>query len=76
MVNDLKRHLLVGVLTFSQSQIGFSAEKGAEVAHAVASELVSLDRDENLMVHQILHGSATGRLLVSAQLPTKLPLPA
>lgn len=51
-----------------------SVEKGAEVAHAVTSELVSLNGDEDLMVHQVLDGSAAGRLLVSAQLTTELPL--
>lgn len=43
-----------------------SVEKGAKVTHAIASELVSLNRDKNLVLHQILHCSATGGLPVSA----------
>lgn len=53
-----------------------SVEKGAKVAHAIAPELVSLNRDKDLVLHQILDRSAAGRLLVSAQLTIKLPLPS
>lgn len=52
-----------------------SVEKGAQVTHTIAPELVSLDGDKDLVVHQILHSSAAGGLLGSAELPTKLPLP-
>ncbi|KAG7239525.1 hypothetical protein INR49_028827 [Caranx melampygus] len=51
-------------------------EECAKVAHAVAFELVPLNGDKDLVVHQILDGSAAGCLLVSAQLATELPLPA
>lgn len=56
--------------------VNSSVEKGAEVTHAVASELVSLNGDKDLVVHQVLDGSAAGRLLVSAQLTNKSPLTA
>lgn len=55
---------------------GSSVKECAKVAHAVAFELVSLNGDKDLVVHQILNGSAAGRLLVSAQLAIELPLPA
>lgn len=53
-----------------------SVAKGAKVAHAVAFELVSLEGDKDLVVFQTLGSSPAGRLLVSAQLMTELPLPA
>lgn len=48
-------------------------EKGAEVAHAIAPELVSLNRDKDLVLQEILDCSAAGQPLDSAQLMIKLP---
>lgn len=53
-----------------------SIEKGTEITQAIAPELVSLDGNKDVVLHQILDGSRPGDLFVSAQLTIKLPLPA
>lgn len=53
-----------------------SEEESTKVAPAVPFELVLLDRNKDLVLHQVLDRSAAGRLLVSAQLAAELPLPA
>lgn len=51
-----------------------SIRKGTKIAQAVAPELVSLNGNKDVVLHQILDGSRTGNLFVSAQLTIKLPL--
>lgn len=51
-----------------------SIEKGAKITQAVALELVSLNGNKDVVLHQVLDGSRTGHLFVSAQLTVKLPL--
>lgn len=53
-----------------------SVEKGAEVALAVAPELVSLYGGEDLVLRQVVVHAAARRLFVSTQLAAELPLPS
>lgn len=51
-----------------------SIEKGTKITQAIASELVSLNGNKDVFLHEILNGSCTGDLFVSTQLTIKLPL--
>lgn len=52
----------------------WSIEKGAKITQAIAPELVSLNGNKDVVIQQILDSPRTRHLLVSVQLPIKLPL--
>ena len=54
---------------------GALVEKSAKVPHAVAFELVALNRDEHLLLQEAHVRVRRARLFVFAQLTTKLPFP-
>lgn len=78
-ISNLKQDEFICQTWQRKKQVGVprnlsSKVKGSKVAQAVASELISLGGNKDVVSHQILNSLHTGHLFASTRLAMKLPL--